>query len=99
MTGGSAGRLVEDAIRAREGGATRTFGTPTPFLGEASFLAVLLFQPRSSYPAGLGGEIVNDDDVVILCQGVCKVRADEAGPAGDDVAHEEVMAVGPFRGF
>jgi len=26
---------------------------------------------------------------VILCQGVCKVRADEAGPAGDDVAHEE----------
>ena len=22
-----------------------------------------------------------------------------ADPAGDDVAHEEVMAVGPFRGF
>jgi hypothetical protein len=36
---------------------------------------------------------------VVLCQGVCKVRADEAGPAGDDVAHEEFMAVGAFRGF
>jgi hypothetical protein len=36
-----------------------------------------------------GGEVVDDDDSVILCQGVCKVRADEAGPAGDDVAHEE----------
>ncbi len=46
-----------------------------------------------------GGEVVDDDDVVILCQGVGKVRADEAGPAGDDVAHEEFMAVGRFRGF
>ena len=46
-----------------------------------------------------GGEVVDDDDVVVLCQGVGKVRADEAGPAGDDVAHEEVMAVGLFRGF
>ncbi len=36
-----------------------------------------------------GGEVVDDDDVVILCQGVGKVRADEAGTAGDDVAHEE----------
>jgi len=36
-----------------------------------------------------GGEVVDDDDVVVLCQGVGKVRADEAGPAGDDVAHEE----------
>ena len=35
-----------------------------------------------------GGEVVDDDDVVMLCQGVCKVRADEAGAAGDDVAHE-----------
>jgi len=23
----------------------------------------------------------------------------QAGPAGDDVAHEEIMAVGRFRGF
>jgi len=64
-----------------------------------------------------GGEVVDDDDVKVLCQMrcsigteqehrqgarcdcVCKVRADEAGPAGDDVAHEEVMAVGLFRGF
>jgi len=38
-----------------------------------------------------GGEVVDDGDVVVLCQGVCKVRADEAGPAGDDVAHEESM--------
>ena len=46
-----------------------------------------------------GGEVVDDDDVVVLCQRICKVRADEAGPAGDDVAHEEFMAVGRFRGF
>ena len=46
-----------------------------------------------------GGEVVDDDDVVVLCRGICKVRTDEAGPAGDDVAHEEVMAVGRFRGF
>ncbi len=38
-----------------------------------------------------GGEVVDDDDVVILCQGVGKVGPDEAGPAGDDVAHEESM--------
>ena len=36
-----------------------------------------------------GGEVIDDNDVVVLCQGVGKVRADEAGPAGDDVAHEE----------
>ena len=46
-----------------------------------------------------GGEVVDDDDVVILCQGICKVRADEPGAAGDDVAHEEFMAVGRFRAF
>jgi hypothetical protein len=53
-TGGSAGRLVEDAIRAGERDATRTFDAPTPFLGGASFLAVPLFQPRSRYSAGSG---------------------------------------------
>ena len=41
-----------------------------------------------------GGEVVDDGDVVMLCQGVCKVRADEAGPAGDDVAYEETMLGG-----
>ena len=46
-----------------------------------------------------GGEVVDDGDVVILCQGVGKVRADEAGTAGDDVAHEEIMAVKAFRAF
>ena len=45
------------------------------------------------------GEVVDDDDVMVLCQRICKVRADEAGPAGDDVAHEEGMAVGRVRGF
>jgi len=35
----------------------------------------------------------------LRCDCVCKVRADEAGPAGDDVAHEEFMAAGMFRGF
>ena len=35
----------------------------------------------------------------LRCDCVCKVRADEAGPAGDDVAHEEIMAVEAFRGF
>jgi hypothetical protein len=30
-----------------------------------------------------GGEVIDDDDVVVLCQGVRKVRTDEAGPAGD----------------
>ncbi len=33
------------------------------------------------------------------CQGACKVGADEADPAGDDVAHEEAMAVERFRAF
>ena len=41
-----------------------------------------------------GGEVVGDADIVMLCQGVCKVRADEAGPAGDDVTHEESMIGG-----
>jgi hypothetical protein len=45
-----------------------------------------------------GGEVVDDDNVVVLCQGIYKVRADEAGPAGDDVAHEESM-VGGGLGF
>ena len=27
-----------------------------------------------------GGEVVDDDDVVVLCQGVCKVRAKPAPP-------------------
>ena len=54
LTGGSDDRLVEDASRAREGGATRTFGAPTPFLGGTSFLTVLLFQPQSIYSAGSG---------------------------------------------
>jgi len=30
----------------------------------------------------------------VRCERVCKVRADEAGPAGDDVAHEEIMRWG-----
>jgi hypothetical protein len=46
-----------------------------------------------------GGEVVDDDDVVILSQGVGKVRADEAGPAGDDVAHEEIMALSAGLGL
>ena len=54
LTRGGAGRLVEDAIRAREEGATCTFDAPTPFLGGTSFLAVLLFQPQSIYSAGSG---------------------------------------------
>ena len=41
-----------------------------------------------------GGEVVDDDDVVMLCQGVGKVRANEAGAAGDDVAHEEFTLSG-----
>jgi hypothetical protein len=36
-----------------------------------------------------GGEVVNDDDVVVACQRVRKVGTDEPSPAGDDVAHEE----------
>ena len=35
----------------------------------------------------------------LRCDCVGKVRADEAGTAGDDVAHEEIMAVEAFRGF
>jgi len=38
-----------------------------------------------------GGEVLDDDNVVVLCECVCKVGTDEAGPAGDDGAHEEVM--------
>ena len=46
-----------------------------------------------------GGEVVDDDDVVVLCQCLCKVRADEAGAAGDDVAHEESMLMPWFSSF
>ncbi len=42
-----------------------------------------------------GGEVIDDGDVVVLCQGVGKVRA---GPAGDDGAHEEI-GVGAGSGF
>jgi len=35
-----------------------------------------------------GGEVVDDNDVVILRQGIREVGADEAGAAGDDVTHE-----------
>jgi hypothetical protein len=31
-------------------------------------------------PAWHGREVVDDDDVVVLCQGVCKVRAKPAPP-------------------
>jgi hypothetical protein len=51
------------------------------------------------FPRRPGGEVIDGDDVVVLCECLCKVGTDEAGPAGDDVAHEEVMAVGQFRGF
>ena len=44
------------------------------------------------------GEVVDDNDIVVLCQGVRKVRA-KPGAAGDDVAHEEIMAAGLFRSF
>jgi hypothetical protein len=30
---------------------------------------------------------------------LCLQGSSQAGPAGDDVAHEEFMAVGAFRGF
>ena len=46
------------------------------------------------HPAGSGGEVVDNDDVMVLCQRIWEVRAGEAGPAGDDVAHEESMLGG-----
>ena len=35
----------------------------------------------------------------LRCDRVGKVRADEAGTAGDDVVHEESMVGGRFRAF
>jgi hypothetical protein len=45
-----------------------------------------------------GGEVVDDDDVVDRVL-TCLQGSSQAGPAGDDVAHEEIMAVEAFRGF
>ena len=43
-------------------------------------------------------EVVDGHDVVVLCQGVGKVRADEPGAAGDDVTHEGLwLDVRSFR--
>jgi hypothetical protein len=89
---GGDGRLVEDAVRAQEGlhqevevgDAPLDEGHP----GVAEEVLDLLPPP--------GGEVIDDYDVVVLCQGVGKVRA---GPAGDDGAHEGSMAVGRFRAF
>jgi hypothetical protein len=76
---------VEDAVRAREGlhQEVEVGDAPLDERHPGVVEEVLDVLPPP------GGEVVDDDDVVVLCQGVCKVRADEAGPAGDDVAHEE----------
>ena len=81
---------MEDAVRARERihEQVEVGDAPLDEVHPGMIEEVLdVFPPP-------GGEVVDDDDVVILCQGVCKVRADEAGPAGDDVAHEEIMRWG-----
>ena len=77
-------RLVEDTVRAREGlhEEVEVGDAPLEKRHPGVVQEVLdVFPPP-------GGEVVDDDDVVVLCQRICKVRADEAGPAGDDVAHE-----------
>jgi hypothetical protein len=84
---GRDGCLVEDAVRARErlheevevGDAPLDEGHPG-----------VVEEVLDVFPPA-GGEVIDDDDVVVLCQGIRKVRADEAGTAGDDVAHEESM--------
>jgi len=86
---------VEDAVRARERihEQVEVGDAPLDEVHPGMIEEVLdVFPPP-------GGEVVDDDDVVILCQGVGKVRADEAGTAGDDVAHEEVLVVRALRGF
>jgi hypothetical protein len=86
---------VEDAVRARERihEQVEVGDAPLDEVHPGMIEEVLdVFPPP-------GGEVVDYDDVVVLCQRICKVRADEAGPAGDDVAHEEFMAAGMFRGF
>ena len=92
---GTEGMAAEDAVRARER-IHEEFEVGDAPLDERH--PGVIQEVLDVFPPP-GGEVVDDDDVVILCQGVGKVRADEAGPAGDDVAHEEVMAVGRFRGF
>jgi len=79
---------VEDAVRAGEGlhQEVEVSDAPLDECHPGVVPEVLDVHPPP------GGEVVDDNDVVVLCQGVGKVRADEAGPAGDDVAHEESMA-------
>jgi len=79
---------VEDAVRAREDLHEEVEVSDAPPAN------VTRRGGARSSPGRPGGEVVDDDDVVVLCQGVCKVGADEAGPAGDDVAHEEVTLGG-----
>ena len=73
---GGDGRLVEDAVRARED------------LHEEVEVGDALLDERhpgvveeglNVFPTP-GGEVVDDDDVVVLCEGVCKVRARPAPP-------------------
>jgi len=82
---GGDGRLVEDAVRAGEGlhQEVEVGDAPLDERHPGMVQEVLDVLPPP------GGEVVDDDDVVVLCQGIRKVRADEAGPAGDDIAHEE----------
>ena len=70
MTGGSAGRLVEDAIRAGEDLHQKVVVGDAPLRKRHPGMVQ---EVLDVHPAWRGGEVVDDDDVVILCQGICKV--------------------------
>ncbi len=74
---GSDGRLVEDAVRAGEGLHQEVEVSDAPLdEGHPGVIQEVL----DVLPAWHGREVVDDDDVVVLCQRICKVRAKPAPP-------------------
>ena len=73
---GTDGMAAEDAVRAGEGLHQEVEIGDAPF--DERHAGVIL-EVLDVFPPS-GGEVVDDDDVVILCQGVCKVRARPAPP-------------------
>ena len=67
---GTDGIAAEDAVRAREGLHQEVKVGDAPFdEGHPWVVEEVL----DVFPAWHGREVIDDDDVVVLCEGVCKV--------------------------
>ena len=66
---GTEGMAAEDAVRAREGLHEEVEVGDAPLDERHPGVAE---EVLDVFPPA-GGEVVDDDDVVVLCQGVCKV--------------------------